>query len=242
MTQDAKTAADTAQQTPLGAAAAAGILPVQAIRALISGGALASGEPTEPGQLQPASVDLRLGPKAYRVRASFLPGPGGAVADRLDDLKLHEFDIEHGAVLETGCVYVVPLLESLKPKAVHDAGCWRLPDGEAYYAQVLYAQTTSKISPAEVHKLGRDVTAELSARADVLFKELGFTKGTVGERYIALYESKKGVYPNTDEGKAELKTLGAVSGQTAGVILRALVNLEGEGGDTFDVSNVKDAD
>ena len=119
MTHDAKTAADAAPQTPLGAAAAAGILPVQAIRALISGGALASGEPIEPGQLQPASVDLRLGPKAYRVRASFLPGPGGAVADRLDDLKLHEFDIEHGAVLETGCVYVVPLLESLKlPDAI----------------------------------------------------------------------------------------------------------------------------
>ena len=119
MTQDAKTAADTAQHTPLGAAAAAGILPVQAIRALISGGALKGAEPIEPGQLQPASVDLRLGPKAYRVRASFLPGPGGAVADRLDDLKLHEFDIEHGAVLETGCVYVVPLLESLKlPDAI----------------------------------------------------------------------------------------------------------------------------
>ena len=119
MTHDAKTATDAAPQKPLGAAAAAGILPVQAIRALISGGALASGEPIEPGQLQPASVDLRLGPKAYRVRASFLPGPGGAVADRLDDLKLHEFDIEHGAVLETGCVYVVPLLESLKlPDAI----------------------------------------------------------------------------------------------------------------------------
>ena len=98
------------------------------------------------------------------------------------------------------------LLESLKPKAVHDAGCWRLPDGEAYYAQVLYAQTTTKISPAEVHKMGRDVTAELSARADVLFKQLGFTKGTVGERYIALYESKKGVYPNTDAGKAQIIT------------------------------------
>ena len=98
------------------------------------------------------------------------------------------------------------LLESLKAKAVHDAGCWRLPDGEAYYAQVLHAQTTSKISPAEVHKMGRDVTAELSARADVLFKQLGFTKGTVGERYIALYDSKKGVYPNTDAGKAQIIT------------------------------------
>ena len=96
------------------------------------------------------------------------------------------------------------LLKSLQPKAVHDAGCWRLPDGEAYYAHMLKAQTTTGISPDEVHKLGRDVTAELSARADVLFRELGYTKGTVGERYIALYESKTGVYPNTDAGKARI--------------------------------------
>ncbi|WP_333793743.1 2'-deoxycytidine 5'-triphosphate deaminase [Hyphomicrobium sp.] len=94
-------------------AAPAGILPVQAIRELIAAGVLKSNEPLEPGQLQPASVDLRLGPRAYRVRASFLPGPGASVAERLDDLKLHAFDIADGAVLETGCVYVVPLLESL---------------------------------------------------------------------------------------------------------------------------------
>ena len=98
------------------------------------------------------------------------------------------------------------LLESLKAKATHDAGCWKLPDGEAYYAAALYAQTTTRISPDEVHKLGRDVTAELSARADVLFRQLGFTKGTVGERYIALYASKQGVYPNTDAGKAQIIT------------------------------------
>lgn len=96
------------------------------------------------------------------------------------------------------------LLEGLKGKAVHDAGIWRLPDGQDYYTHVLAAQTTSRITPDEVYKLGRDVTAELSARADVLFKEIGFTKGTVGERYIALYASKKGVYPNTDAGKAQI--------------------------------------
>ena len=96
------------------------------------------------------------------------------------------------------------LLESLKPKANHDAGCWKLKDGDAYYAHMLAQQTTSRITPDEVHKLGWDVTKELSARADVLFKQLGFTKGTVGERYVALYESKKGVYPNTDAGKAQI--------------------------------------
>ena len=106
--------AELSTETLLGATAPDGILPVQAIRALISAGALKHGGPLDAGQLQPASVDLRLGPRAYRVRASFLPGPGGSVQERLDDLKLHEFDIENGAVLETGCVYVVPLQESLQ--------------------------------------------------------------------------------------------------------------------------------
>ena len=54
-----------------------------------------------------------LGDLAYRVRASFLPGPGATVADRIEDLKLHEIDLSDGAVLETNCVYIVPLLESL---------------------------------------------------------------------------------------------------------------------------------
>ena len=64
-------------------------------------------------QIQPASLDLRLGDIAYRVRASFLPGPGATVAERIDELKLHEIDLTDGAVLETNCVYIVPLLESL---------------------------------------------------------------------------------------------------------------------------------
>lgn len=93
--------------------AGAGILPVQAIRRLADDGALSSSEPFGVGQVQPASVDLRLGPVAHRVRASFLPGPGGVVRDKLEELTLHAVDIESGAVLETGCVYVVPLLEGL---------------------------------------------------------------------------------------------------------------------------------
>jgi uncharacterized protein (DUF885 family) len=95
-------------------------------------------------------------------------------------------------------------LEGLKGKAVHEAGVWRLPDGEAYYAACLKAQTTTAMTPQEIHQMGLDVTRDLWARADVLFRRIGFTEGTVGQRYDALYKSKKGVYPNTDAGKAQL--------------------------------------
>ena len=95
-------------------AAPAGILPAQAIRGLIADGTITLAAPPPPAdQLQPASLDLRLGAVAYRVRASFLAGPGATVRDRLDVLSMHEIPLAQGAVLETGCVYVVPQLESL---------------------------------------------------------------------------------------------------------------------------------
>jgi dCTP deaminase len=105
-----------AQMTTANASAqtsGAGILPSQAIEALIAAGKVKLAEPLLPKQLQPASLDLRLGTVAYRVRASFLPGPGERVAGKLDDLQLHAISLSQGAVLETGCVYIVPLLESL---------------------------------------------------------------------------------------------------------------------------------
>lgn len=70
-------------------------------------------EPIEDNQFQPASIDLRLGPVAYRVRASFLPGRDATVEQRLEDLAMHKMDISNGGVLERGCVYIVPLLEGL---------------------------------------------------------------------------------------------------------------------------------
>lgn len=95
------------------ALAGAGILPSQAIRSLIEAGGLKLAEPILENQLQPASIDLRLGHVAYRVRASFLSGPGTTVQSKLDHLQLHSISLSQGAVLETGCVYIVPLLESL---------------------------------------------------------------------------------------------------------------------------------
>lgn len=91
----------------------AGILADADISALFESGLLASPRPLDPDQIQPASLDLRLGAKAYRVRASFMPGPGTPVLEKLERLKLHEIDLTTGAVLETGCVYIVPLLEGL---------------------------------------------------------------------------------------------------------------------------------
>jgi len=83
------------------------------IAALADEGRIRGAPAFAPDQIQPASLDLRLGAVAYRVRASFLPGPGTAVARRIAELKLHEFALSGGAVLETGCVYIVPLIESL---------------------------------------------------------------------------------------------------------------------------------
>lgn len=91
-----------------------GIQPDSRIRALIESGAIRLQEPVAETQVQPASLDLRLGNRAYRVRASFLPGPARNVRERLDSLALHEIDLTRGAVLETGCVYVAELMEGLQ--------------------------------------------------------------------------------------------------------------------------------
>lgn len=91
----------------------AGILPYQEIKKLIQSGAITSKTAVSESQIQPASMDLRLGPVAYRVRASFLPGENLTVKNRLDQLCMHEIDLTRPAVLEKGCVYIVPLLEEL---------------------------------------------------------------------------------------------------------------------------------
>ncbi len=90
-----------------------GVYPAHLIERLAARGAIAADAPFDADQIQPASLDLRLGPVAYRVRASFLPGPDATVGERIERLKLHAIALEDGAVLERGCVYVVPLMERL---------------------------------------------------------------------------------------------------------------------------------
>lgn len=90
-----------------------GILPAQAIARLMAQHAIKASPDIVEEQVQPASLDLRLGRKAYRLRASFLPGSDRAVTECLEGVVMHEIDLSPGAVLETGCVYLVPLMESL---------------------------------------------------------------------------------------------------------------------------------
>jgi len=90
-----------------------GILSDEQIVTLFEQGAISATAMRDEDQIQPASLDLRLGARGWRVRASFLPGRGTKVKDKLARLALHEFDLDQGAVLETGCVYIVELMESL---------------------------------------------------------------------------------------------------------------------------------
>jgi dCTP deaminase len=91
-----------------------GILPYQSLKELAEGNDVLARIPIDADQLQPASIDLRLADIAYRVPASFLPGAQATVMDRIRQFGSHEIDISRGGVLERGCVYIVPLLESLK--------------------------------------------------------------------------------------------------------------------------------
>ena len=90
-----------------------GVLPNQMITQMIADNRIAATREISAAQIQPASLDLRLGTTAYRVRASFLAGHGERVSDRLKEFEMHRVDLSDGAVLEKGCVYVVPLMESL---------------------------------------------------------------------------------------------------------------------------------
>ncbi len=90
-----------------------GVLPLEHIQELISQGVITAETPFEEAQLQPASIDLRLGATAMQVRASFLPGPEGTVEEALGDLLIQRMDLSEGAIFQPGSVYIVPLMESL---------------------------------------------------------------------------------------------------------------------------------
>ena len=117
-----------------------GVLSDRQIRQMITDGGISAASPILNEQIQPASLDLRLGDVAYRVRASFLPGQASTVQERLEDLTMHQIPLTGGAVLEKGCVYVVPLMERL-----------RLPEG-------MTAAASAKSSIGRIDLMTRIIT------------------------------------------------------------------------------------
>jgi uncharacterized protein (DUF885 family) len=98
-------------------------------------------------------------------------------------------------------------IERHRARATADAGAWKLPDGEAYYAWALRAGTTTTLRPEEVHARGQEELRDLQSRMDAIMKTLGLTQGTVGERMTALSNDARYRFPDNDEGRAQIIAL-----------------------------------
>ena len=142
---------------------------------------------------QPAAQTVLVESVVRRTAEKKIPGDWGAAAGKI----------------VTGEVFPaldrqIALVAGLRKAAVHDAGVWRLPKGDEYYADALMNATTTTMTPEEVHRLGLDQVADITAQIDAILKKQGMTKGTVGERLTALNHDPRQLYPNTDKGRADL--------------------------------------
>jgi dCTP deaminase len=141
-----------------------GVLPAQALRQLIATGALAASPDIRADQIQPASLDLRLGPVAYRVRASFLAGQGRTVQERLEEFTMHKVNLADGAVLEKNCVYVIPLAERLAlPQGVTAVANAKSSSGRLDLLTAFPKVTTARSTPRSARAASRSSSAKASA-------------------------------------------------------------------------------
>jgi uncharacterized protein (DUF885 family) len=106
----------------------------------------------------------------------------------------------------------------VRPQATQDAGVWKLQDGEALYATALRSQTTTSMTPDEIHQMGLDVLAELQGEMEAILREEGLTRGTIAERVQSISRRPNQLYPNTDAGRAQL--LADLNTQTAAITAR----------------------
>lgn len=170
--------------TPTTPSFTTGILPSQTIAELISAGHITGLTQIDPAQIQPSSLDLRLGPLAYRVRASFLPGDQCTVARKLGEHTLHELDLSRPAVLEKGCVYIIPLQEELSlPKDISGKVNPKSSTGRLdIFTRVItdYGRQFEFIPPGHKGKLYAEVvprTFSVLVRAGDRLSQLRLTRG-----------------------------------------------------------------
>jgi len=98
----------------------------------------------------------------------------------------------------------IAALKAVQPKATHEAGVWRLPQGEAYYGWALKIGTTTNLTAGEIHEMGLEQGRQIDSEMDAILKAQGLTQGSVGERMGALTKDPRFLYPNTEAGRAEL--------------------------------------
>jgi uncharacterized protein (DUF885 family) len=133
---------------------------------------------------------------ALAKKTKDMPGDfGGQAAKVATDAIVPALDRQHAE------------LEEHRKLATSDAGAWKLPEGEAYYAWALRAATTTRMTPDEIHARGREELAALQAEMDTILKGKGLTQGTVGERMTALGKDKRYQFPDNDAGRAQIMSL-----------------------------------
>ncbi|MBV8893390.1 MAG: 2'-deoxycytidine 5'-triphosphate deaminase [Acidobacteria bacterium] len=181
-----------------------GLLPSQLIRRLIEQSRISASPAIVEEQIQPASLDLRLGEIAHRVQASFLPGQLSTVEDRIRDLRMMRVDLTRAAILEKGCVYIVPLVESLELPA--DISARANPKSTTGRLDIFtrlitdYGAEFESVSSGYKGKLYAEIvprTFTVAVRAGMRLNQLRFVRGkpVASDRAIsALDEEKKLVY------------------------------------------------
>ncbi|HEV7290186.1 DUF885 domain-containing protein [Sphingomonas sp.] len=154
--------------------------------------------------------------KQFAALRDKAPGETGLVASfkaKLEGAKLPSERVAQAEKIISDKVFPAldrqrALVTELRARATHDAGVWRLPDGEAYYTAAAEAATTTRLSGEEIHRIGLEQVAEISGRIDTVLKAQGMRSGTVGARLVALNERPDQLFPNTDPGReALLETL-----------------------------------
>lgn len=112
----------------------------------------------------------------------------------------------------------IAALQAVRPRATHDAGCWRLPEGAALYAAALKSQTTTSMTPDEIHDMGVELAASLNGEMEAILRTEGLTRGTLAERVQAISRRPDQLYPNTDAGRAQL--IADLNAQVAAITAR----------------------
>ena len=177
------------------ATATSGILPAQAIRGLAESGAITSDEPFVDQQVQPASLDLRLGPVAYRLQASFLPGVSSTVDKKLVDVRMATLDLRAPTVFERGCVYLVPLMERLRlPEPISGRANPKSTTGRLdVFTRLItdYGDEFERVAPGYSGPLYAEVvprTFSIIVRAGMRLSQMRFLRGKPTSPDSALHE------------------------------------------------------